>query len=154
MCDFIRQLINEDPPFSDIHQLSGMVTTYKRYIESYDELEVDFRKKIIESIRYKAENFIKVPFFDHKERERTSNPELEKASYDFRQWYQKRHNYVVQLTKTERVDPKEILKDEIPKRYPGLKFKRIKGQPFFISFVENLYEDMFYVFVSQKPIVH
>lgn len=144
LCGFVDGLIKEEPPFDDIHQLESMITIYKNYINSYHELEGDFRTRIIESLRYDASTSLRVPFFDLEEWNRMDRPELRSASHQFQEWYRNKHmhEYESFTPMSEDVDGKGILKSEIPERYPGLKYNRLKNQSFFASFVENLYDDV------------
>lgn len=137
----VSELIKEDPPFDDVHQLKAMITVYKKYINSYHELEGVFRKRIIASLRYEASTFIRVPFFKPEERQMMKNPKLEGARSEFQEWYSNRHKFEVSVPMSEKVEAKGILKKEIPERYPSLKYQRLKDRVFFLSFVEKLYDD-------------
>lgn len=144
LCDLVSELIKEAPPFDDIHQLKSMITIYKNYINSYHELEGGFRARIIESLRYVASASVRVPFVDLEEWNRMDRPELRSASNQFQEWYRNKHmnEYESFTPISEDVDGKGILKSEIPKRYPGLKYNRLKNHSFFASFEENLYDEV------------
>lgn len=140
LCGFVGELIKEDPPFDDIHQLEAMSTIYKNYINSYHELEGAFRKEVIASLRRYAGGASLGPFFDAEESFQMESRELG-ASRQFQEWYRSRYEVQVHIPMSEKVDAKAMLKNEIPKRYPGLIYKRVKGQSYLMSFAENLYDD-------------